>query len=239
MSMSNSFFRFKQFTVYQDLCALKVGTDGVLLGAWTKIQSADKRILDIGSGTGLISLMMAQRSEAFIDAIDIDEGAFRQTAINFEQSPFSARLHAYHTSLQDYFPAQKYDLIVSNPPYFSDSLKSPSQQKNQARHNDSLKFEDLIAKSADILNPNGKITLILPYDAYAEINNIATAHHFYLNELTKVYPTRNSLHPKRVLLSYSYIKMDITKNVLYIEKQRHTYTPEFRELVRNYYLMES
>ncbi|MEE0972800.1 MAG: methyltransferase, partial [Paludibacteraceae bacterium] len=160
--MRNSFFRFKQFTVYQDRCAMKVGTDGVLLGVLADVSKAT-RILDIGTGTGLIALMLAQRQkDAHVDAIEIDEQAAQQAQENIAQSPF-CYIHVHTTALQAYNSTQPYDLIVSNPPYFVDSLKAPNAARNLARHTDSLSFADLLQGAERLLHNDGCFWVILPH----------------------------------------------------------------------------
>lgn len=149
LKMSNSHFNFKQFSVQQDLCSMKVGTDGVLLGAWTNTDNAS-RILDIGTGTGLISLMLAQRSKATIFAVDAEENACNQATINFDASPWKERLCIVHSKIQDYQPGEKFDLIVSNPPYFTGYYSSDDLSRDIARSADVLlPFEDLIAAAKD------------------------------------------------------------------------------------------
>ena len=155
--MSNPFFQFKQFTIRHDKCAMKVGTDGVLLGAWAGTESCN-RILDIGTGTGLIALMLAQRSKAAIDAIDIEADACLQAQENAESSLFAGRINVFHSDLVDFAQASThlYGLIVSNPPYFVDSLKCPNLQRNTARHTDTLTLEDLLQYSRKLLAPQGR-----------------------------------------------------------------------------------
>ena len=149
--MSNPFFQFKQFTIRHDKCAMKVGTDGVLLGAWAGTESCS-RILDVGTGTGLIALMLAQRSKAVVDAIDIDADACLQAQENAESSLFAGRINVFHSDLADFAQASThlYGLIVSNPPYFVDSLKCPNLQRNTARHTDTLTLEDLLQYSRKV-----------------------------------------------------------------------------------------
>ena len=161
-------FTFKQFHIEQDRCAMKVGTDGVLLGACA---AGGKRILDVGTGTGLIALMMAQRfPKAVIDAIDMDFSAVEQACENIAASPFSDRVHAYFSMLQEFQLEEKhilYDAIVSNPPYFQNSLKNPNKQRTMARHADSLSFRDLIRHSLRLLSPTGVLSVIIPSDIKA------------------------------------------------------------------------
>jgi tRNA1Val (adenine37-N6)-methyltransferase len=232
--MSNSFFRFKQFTVHHDLCAMKVGTDGVLLGAWTDCRNT-KTILDVGCGSGLIALMLAQRSEAEIDAVDIDKNACEQSEINFRNSPFSERLNVYHSDFNLYSATRKYDLIVSNPPYFVRSLKSPDSGRCSARHTEKLRFEDLFEKSIQLLTDNGKLSLILPADAFDLIQAIASRNHLFLSRKTTVKPLAAS-PPKRILLEYSKEKKPLIENELSIENSHRTYSDEYIELTGEFYL---
>lgn len=161
--MPGTSFAFKQFIIKQDKCAMKVGTDAVLLGAWV-IPNGSKQILDIGTGTGVVALMLAQKTEAHIDAIDIDENAFIQAKQNVSESKFANQVSVIHSSLQDYskITSNKYNLIVTNPPYFEQSLKSSDEQRSFARHADVLPFEELIEGVTKLLDQKGKFCLILP-----------------------------------------------------------------------------
>lgn len=235
--MANPYFSFKKFTVYHDKCAMKVGTDGVLLGAWTKIREA-KTALDIGTGTGLISLMLAQRSEGLssIDAIDIDEGAILQTVENVERTSFE-NVKAVHSSLQEYVIGcdKRYDLIVSNPPYFSSSLHSPNGQRTLARHTDSLPMAEFMNASARLLSANGYLSLVFPYTEKDLLIELAQDAGLFVSRITNVYPMPH-LQAKRVLLEFSMIKQYVEVADLIIEKERHIYTNDFSELVRDFYL---
>jgi len=236
--MSNTYFQFKQFTIHQDKCAMKVGTDGVLLGAWSDPGSA-RHILDIGTGTGLIALMVAQRTNALIDAIDIDEKAYTQAKENVNASLFSQRIQVYHSSLEsfkDNLSANTYDLIISNPPYFSNSLKSPDAQRTTARHTDTLSLDDLIKDSLSLLSSNGRISLILPSEKKTDLLHITTQNHLYITRMTDVHPTPGST-PKRFLVELSKTaNPDYQEESLTIEIARHEYTPEYRALTKDYYL---
>jgi tRNA1Val (adenine37-N6)-methyltransferase len=213
---------------------MKVGTDGVLLGAWADCTST-KTILDVGCGSGLIALMLAQRSGAEIDAVDIDKDACEQSEMNFRNSPFANRLKVYHTDFNLYFPTHKYDLIVSNPPYFIRSLKSPDSGRCSARHADKLHFENLLEKSAQLLTNKGKLSLILPFDIFDLIQSIANRNKLFLSRKTIVRPLADSL-PKRILLEYSKEKTQTKENEIFIEKSRHVYSDEYIELTKDYYL---
>ncbi len=215
---------------------MKVGTDGVLLGAWVSIQNADS-ILDIGTGTGLIALMLAQRSEAIIDAIDIDKEATTQAIENGQNSPFGQRIHIFNTSLADYAKTQKrYELIVSNPPFFSNTLKSPEDKKNYARHTDSLTLEELIGYSSGLLTEQGRIAFILPFTQKEAIDSIVHKNQLHIIRQTIVYPTPSS-SPKRILteVSMEYRQETITDKLV-IEVARHQYTEEYIRLTKEFYL---
>lgn len=204
--MSSPYFRFKQFIVWHDHCAMKVGTDGVLLGAWAGSESnslAKLRILDIGTGSGLVALILAQRfPRSIIDGIDIDASAAKQAKDNFAYSPFNDRLHAYCSSLQKWETKEKYDMIVSNPPYFSNSLLCPNETRTNARHNNMLSFADLLLHSERLLTKNGIVTFILPADAEKEILTQARVMQLYCIRHCCIHTTA-SKPVKRILISFS------------------------------------
>ena len=199
----NNWFEFKQFKVEQHRSAMKVGTDGVLLGAWAPIRDA-LRILDIGTGTGLIALMLAQRSGARIDAVEIDESAFDESKFNFEQSPWSDRLRVFHADFHQFAGLidQTYDLIITNPPYFVNSLKTNNATLAIARHNDMLTFEQLISGARKLLLSSGRLCVILPFTSFEEFREIARLEGFYLHRRTVVIPKPGKL-PKRILMEFS------------------------------------
>jgi tRNA1Val (adenine37-N6)-methyltransferase len=235
--MGNSYFSFKKFTVFQDRCAMKVGVDGVLLGAWASVENT-KNILDVGTGTGLIALMLAQRSTAAITAIDIDKNAVEQAIENVIQSPWQDRIDIINQSFQNFtdtFTA-KFDLIVSNPPYFVNALKAPDFARSSARHTDFLSHEDLIDNASELLNPNGRICLILPPIEAEKCKQYALKKELFCNNETFVYPKPDT-KPKRVLLEFS--NSQTLKSIHYLtmeENERHIYTNEFKTLVKDFYL---
>ena len=235
--MSNPYFQFKQFTVWHDKCAMKVGTDGVLLGAWANIQNC-RHILDIGTGTGLIALMLAQRCNAQIDAIDIDKEACEQARENVSSSPFSDRIHISHISFNEYACSclSKYDLIVSNPPYFVDSLKCSEEKRRMARHTDTLQLNDLIKYSNQLLVADGRIALVLPFEQLDILQTISLKNKLYPCRKTNVIPKPEAT-PKRLLieLSHKIMLLPDTSNLI-IEKSRHQYTDEYKALTQNFYL---
>lgn len=235
--MSNIFFRFKQFTVFQDSCAMKVGTDGVLLGAWTNVNKCN-HILDVGVGTGLVALMLAQRNkDACIYAIDIDDDCVAQAHKNIENSPFAEQIGVEKKSFQEYAATtnHRYDLIVSNPPYFQNALKSPSRSRNYARHNDSLSFFEIMSQGASLLNEDGRIALILPHDFKQQLLEHAATVHLFANRITNVFPLQHK-SAKRLLIELGRQDKGCIENNLTIELSRHHYTDEFIALTKSFYL---
>ncbi len=233
-------FRFKQFTIQQDRCAMKVGTDGVLLGAWAGIGGAQK-VLDIGTGTGLIALMCAQRNnKTSIDAIEIDKDAYEQALDNVRRSPWEKRIQVYATSLQDYqkrFSKPVYDHIISNPPYFQKSFKSLLFNRNQARHTDSLSYEELLKGVAQLLLPTGVFSVILPVDSMDSFLQMAKQDfNLHCQKCTLVKGSPNK-PPKRVLMSLSYGAQPFYMQELYIgDGRKHPYTVAYKELTKDFYL---
>lgn len=232
--MSNPYFQFKQFTVWHDKCAMKVGTDSVLLGTWADVSHA-KNILDVGAGTALISLMMAQRSDASIYAVEIDENAVCQAKENIKRSPWQERIHVVHSDYSLFDPEIKFDLIVSNPPYFSDSLQSPDNQRNTARHTKELTYEELIKKTASLLHTNGIFSLVLPIDILEKIKIISAEYQLFPIRQTNVY-TKPGIPAKRVLISFGFNQTRCITDNLTIELSRHVYTEEFKALTKDFYL---
>jgi tRNA1Val (adenine37-N6)-methyltransferase len=213
---------------------MKVGTDGVLLGSWA--DCADSwDILDVGTGSGLIALMLAQRSKAYITALDLDENACSQAISNVSNSCFYDRISIIHSSFQEYRTDKKYDLIVSNPPYFEQSLKSHDKQRNLARHNNALPFEDLLNKSASLLTDKGKFALVLPFDVFSQFDDLAGRAGLYLNKRINVHSTP-VLPPKRILLEYSFFRSVVLKRNLIIEISRHIYHEDYINLTKDFYL---
>ena len=233
---SNTYFQFKQFRINQEHCAMKVGTDGVILGAWANISYAH-RILDIGTGTGLIALMLAQRNtKAPIDAIEIDKKAFLQAKENIKISPWSDKITVYNKNLNLWNPIYKYDCIISNPPFFEEMYLSDNKQRNIARHTQSLSIEDLLKKTTALLLPKGKSFFIFPYQKSSTFIEIAEKYNLYCIQRVNVYPNKDSLLPKRVLLTFSFNKIPIKESNLILELERHQYTSEYKKIVKDFYL---
>ena len=232
--MPNPYFKFKRFTIYHDKCAMKVGTDGVLLGAWTNVNTS-KKILDIGTGSGLVALMLAQRCEASITAIDIDKEAVEQAQININASNWKNRMEVIHTDLCKYSPQNLFDTIVSNPPYFIDSLKCDDIQRNTARHNDTLTSEQLFENVSQMLCPEGEFSLILPFEQSESAISIAEKYGLHPTRHTRVI-TRPGLPPKRSLLAFKKRPEEYIPQDLVIELERHVYSEEYIALTKEFYL---
>ena len=235
--MAQTTFHFKKFSIRQERCAMKVGTDAVLLGAWTSTQGA-KTILDIGTGTGIIALMLAQKSNAVIDAIEIDKCAYEEAEHNVRNSPFSDLINVINISLQEFVHQshRKYDLIVSNPPFFVEASKSYEKARNLARHTDySLSYHELMTGANSLLADNGRMCLILPFKEGNDFIEIAEKTHFYCNKLTRIV-TRKGKHEKRLLLEFSKSKQPILENDLLILNEDMSYSRAYLDLTSDYYL---
>ena len=236
--MPNQSFAFKQFSIDQDKCAMKVGTDAVLLGSW--IHACDvENILDIGTGTGIIALMIAQKSNSTstIDAIDIDKNAFIQAKENANNCKWKERINIYYSSFQNFSAnsLKKYQLIVSNPPYFVDSSKSSAEARTTARHTDLLSFEELIEGVLRILDRKGKFCVILPSKEGELFKDMAENKYLYLTKLTRVKTTAEKPE-KRLLMQFELERKPFSENSIIIEKdERHSYTDEYKELTKDYY----
>jgi len=232
-------FQFKQFTINQDKTAMKVGTDGVLLGAWAPTENHPFSILDIGTGTGVIALMLAQRTAAQqIDALEIDESAYEQAVDNFENSPWSDRLFCFHAGLDEFIdePEDEYDLIVSNPPFYAEDYKTENQQRDLARFQDAMPFEDLIEAADLLLSESGILAIIIPYKEEQKFISLAKDFELFPTKITRVkgMPTTEI---KRSLLALSRNEtIDFSVDELIIETARHEYTPEYIALTKDFYL---
>ncbi len=234
-------FRFKEFTVSQDKTAMKVGTDGVLLGAWCNLGEFPDSILDVGSGTGLISLMLAQRSDAMtIDAVEIDADAYEQTVENFEKSDWGDRLFCYNSSFNEFAneiaeEEQQYDIIVSNPPFYTDEFETENEARNKARFTTSLSFEQLLKGVSKILSKSGLFSVIIPFKEEENFIELAKQNSLFLIKVCHVKGNENT-SVKRSLLSFSFDKKDIEREELIIEKERHQYTDAYINLTKEFYL---
>lgn len=232
--MSNPYFSFKQFTVYHDRCAMKVGTDGVLLGAWADVASA-RHILDIGTGSGLISLMMAQRCNARIKAVDIDADAVEQARENVAASPWQDRIEVELQDICRFTSETLFDVIVSNPPYFTDSLKCPGRQRTIARHTDFLDFDKLAESAARLLHSEGVFSVIVPAAGKDSFLKAAARYGLHLSHQTLVH-TKLGAEPGRALLAFKFSADQCVTDDLTIELACHVYSEEYRALTKEFYL---
>jgi len=235
--MANTYFKFKQFTINQDHCAMKVGTDGVLLGSYANVENA-QNILDIGTGTGLIALMLAQRTNTKITAIEIEKQASIQAKENVENSIFSNQIKVINTSLQDYVKStnNKFYLIVSNPPYFQNSYKAETNQRTTARHTTELTYNELISNSEKLLSKNGTICVIIPKDEEQNLIEIANENNLFVINFLNIKPTP-SKPAKRIILTFSKTEKPLIQSELIIEdKGRHNYSDKYIELTKEFYL---
>ncbi len=230
-------FQFKKFAVRQDQCTMKVGTDGVLLGAWADVTAAE-RILDIGTGTGVIAIMLAQRNEtAQVDAVEIDEKACTQARENMQNSPFAERLTALETSVQDYsFKNQKYDLIVSNPPFFSGGTMTKNSDRDAVRHTVKLPHGALLLAVQRMLKEKGKFAVILPFIEGLRFEEMAADYHLFCVRKTEVKPKADK-PVERLLLEFSKTKSERVEDGLVIQKEaRNDWTEEYMALTGDFYL---
>lgn len=232
-------FSFKQFSVEQDRCAMKVGTDSVLLGAWCPIDNKPKTILDVGAGTGILSLMMAQRTNADqIDAVEIDEDAYEQCVANYENSPWSDRLFCYHAALDELVedPEDEYDIIISNPPFYSEDFKTESTQRDLARFQDALPFEELIEAADLLLSENGIFTVVIPYKEEESFIDLCAEFELYPVKVTRVKGSHKTPIVRSLMAFKRYELSVLTADELVVEINRHEYTDEYINLTKDFYL---
>lgn len=232
-------FQFKQFTVQQDRCAMKIGTDSVLLGAWCPIDNNPFSVLDIGAGTGVLSLMLAQRSNAEqIDSLEIDENAYEQCVDNFENSPWSDRLFCFHAGLDEFIeePEDEYDLIISNPPFYSEDYKSDNVQRDLARFQDALPFENLVEAAEVLLSENGIFAVIIPFKEEEKFTELCAKVELFPVKITRVKGSQNTPIIRSLLAFKRYELATLIVDELVIETERHHYTDDYIELTKEFYL---
>ena len=231
-------FKFKHFAIDQDRCAMKIGTDSVLLGAWAALDANPYSILDIGAGTGVLALMLAQRSGSeLIDAIEIDDDAYEQCVDNFESSPWADRLFCYHASLEEFVNEidDTYDLIISNPPFYSDTYKSDNVQRDLARFVDAMPFRELIESVSKLLSPQGQFSVIIPFSEENNFIVLASKEQLFPNRILRVKGAPHS-EIKRSLIEFSFQETSINHRELIIETSRHEYTEDYIALTKDFYL---
>ena len=232
-------FQFKQFNINQERCAMKIGTDAVLLGAWCPINNNPFSILDIGAGTGILSLMLAQRSNAQqIDAIEIEENAYEQCVENFEASHWGDWLFCYHASLNDFInePEDQYDIIISNPPFYSEDYKTDNSQRDLARFQDALPFEELVKATTLLLSENGIFTVIIPFKEENRLLNLCAQAELFPIKMTRVKGTPTGPIIRSLIAFKRYELPVLSANELVIESSRHVYTEAYTKLTRDFYL---
>jgi tRNA1Val (adenine37-N6)-methyltransferase len=220
---------------------MKVCTDSCLFGAWIAKKIENKvidpqRILDIGSGTGLLSLLIAQKSESLIDAVEIDQESFGQTVQNFMESPYSSRLQAYLHNIKDWKSETKYDLIISNPPLFENDLKSEKQNKNAAKHSDHLSFSELLFSIKNHLAANGNFAVLLPFHRNEYFKKLAGENDFFLKEELLVKQTPSHSYFRSILFFSLFPSEGFSKKEIIIKDQTGNYTGDFKILLKDYYL---
>lgn len=231
----NNYFEFKQFKVIHEKSAMKVGIDGVLLGAWSNFDNC-QRILDIGTGTGLLSLMAAQRSKAIIDAVEIDSDAAMEAELNFSNSGWSERLNVSKMSFQDFETDKRYDHIISNPPFFENSLKPNDEKRLKARHTDSLSLDELLAKAKQYLRDDGSISLILPADKDDQLAKMVEMKGLFVKRKCFVHPFI-SKKPNRILIELLTMPCESSTNKIIIRNEEtHLYSEEYKSLTTDFYL---
>jgi tRNA1Val (adenine37-N6)-methyltransferase len=235
--MPNSFFRFKQFIIHQDRTAMKVCTDSCILGAWTASRLQDvKTILDIGTGTGLLPLMLAQKSGARIDTIESDPDSAAQAEENIQLSPWQDRIRLLPGDVRSYPFSGQYDFIISNPPFFESDLRSPSEKKNVAKHDQSLTLDELIFLIRTRLDPSGNFSILLPFHRSAYFEKLAAETGFFLKEKLTVRQSPGHA-PFRTLCLFCFHKPEIMMlKELFIKDEQGKNNETFCELMQDYYL---
>jgi tRNA1Val (adenine37-N6)-methyltransferase len=234
-----STFNFKQFSINQDKTAMKIGTDGVLLGAWCPVDNDPFSVLDIGAGTGILSLMLAQRSNAGqIDSLEIDEDAYEQCVENFENSPWSDRLFCFHAGLDEFVddPEDEYDLIISNPPFYSEDYKSNNESRDLARFQEAMPFKDLVEAADLLLSENGIFAVIIPYKEEERFIDLCAAVELFPIKVTRVKGSHTTPIVRSLLAFKRYELSVLEANELVIEINRHEYTDDYIQLTKEFYL---
>ena len=237
VTVKKNSFEFKQFSINQENCAMKIGTDGVLLGAWFDASNADN-ILDIGTGTGVIAIMAGQRNQnAKVHAVEIEEKAFGQAQQNMQAAKWNDRLEVFHNSIQDYCKSckDKYDVILSNPPFFSGGTLSANNERNDFRHTVKLPNGDLLRAAQALLSPTGKFCVILPFMEGLRFKERAASYKLFCTRMTKVKSVADG-RTERVLLQFELTDKPIVEDKLTIAAKEREFTDEYVNLTKDFYL---
>ena len=232
--MVNTHFTFKQFTIHQDQTAMKVTTDACILGAYTEVIGVEN-ILDIGTGTGLLSLMLSQRSNAKIESIEIDKNAYAQAVANINESIFKDKITVNNISIQNFRNDNLYDLIISNPPFFQNHLKSETTSRNNSLHTDALSFEDLLNSVLRLLSSNGTFVVLLPAYESSVFEQLAIPQGLYPQKKLMIHHRKGS-KILRIITTFGRLKKEIINEELIIKNPDESYTPDFQRLLKDYYL---
>jgi tRNA1Val (adenine37-N6)-methyltransferase len=239
--MANPYFQFKQFTIYHDRCAMKVTTDACLFGAWcaeemnNEPREKTKNILEIGSGSGLLSLMIAQKNDYLIDAIEIDKEAAQQAKENISLSPWKNNVNLHHADALNFSFNQSYDVIVSNPPFYENEIESANKQKNIAHHGNGLKLSELFSLVKKQLAVHGNFYLLLPFKRKSEAEKILRRENLFIQKAVVV--SQSVKHrPFRLMIKAGHIPMQVEEKQISITDEKQQYTLEFISLLKDYYL---
>jgi len=233
---SGTYFHFKQFSVRHDKCAMKVGTDAVLLAAWVDVSSA-QRILDIGTGSGVIALMLAQRTlqTTLIESVEIEKEAADQAIENFRNSPWSSRLTGHQVAIQEYFPAVQFDLITTNPPYFNRSLQPPDKKRHEVRHTATLTYDELLSAVVRLLTLNGRFNLILPHKEAMLFSDVASQHGLFCNRRYH-FRTRKEKPLERTMMEFSRQTQSVDEGEVLLYDSGSNWSSSYRNLISDFYI---
>ena len=235
--MPNAYFNFKQFTVYHDKCALKVCTDSCLFGAWAVAFTKEAyTILDIGSGSGLLSLILAQKTNAEITGVELDESSFLQALENIKQSPWPDKIKLIHADCRNYFPAEKFDFIICNPPFYEQMLSSEKNNEKQAKHDATLLLSDLISIFNRLLSPKGKLAILFPYYRKVELLKAMSMNGYYLHAGVDIRPAPQKDNFRFAGIFGHAESVMPSEIAISIKDELQHYTPEFKALLKDYYL---
>jgi len=228
-------FHFQQFSLYHHQSTMKTGTDAILLGTWCDVKNVTSA-LDIGSGSGIISLFVAARSQARVSAVEIDTASVVESGANFRASPFARRMQVFEMNINDFITEQKFDLIVSNPPFFTGDLHSPNMRKTNARHSGMLKFNELCLVANNLLAEDGKFCVVLPYFQKTVFEQIALDNALYPTRQLLIFP-RRGLEPNRINIEFCKSKTnEIEKELFVVREENNKFTDQYREWLGEYYL---